>query len=170
MFSINSCVIPDGALLNAYVKEGAYTDCYTTDIAQSVSHEEFVFAFYTTFVFRLERLILKFVVSRPSTDTQILQLATGKLDSFAAWNVEARSENQLLLCDFQGRTRSWLMVMPIENNGSAHTRLFFGSAIVPKKNPKTGELSLGFIFRALLGFHKIYSVVLLYTAKLKLNN
>ena len=31
------------------------------------------------------------------------------------WDVEARGENQLLMCVFQRRTRSWLMVVPLEN-------------------------------------------------------
>jgi hypothetical protein len=39
---------------------------------------------------------------------------------------------------------------------------------VPVKNPKTGALTLGWMFRALLGFHKLYSVVLLYAAKSRL--
>jgi len=51
-------------------------------------------AFYTTLVFKLERLILKLAVSRPSTDAQAKQLAAGSIDEFSAWHVEARSENQ----------------------------------------------------------------------------
>ncbi|MFN3492271.1 MAG: hypothetical protein ACK40V_08645, partial [Anaerolineales bacterium] len=59
------------------------------------------------------------------------------------------------------RTRSWLMV----ENAGAKTKLYFGSAVVPKKR---GE-DLGFIFVLLLGFHQIYSILLLYFAKTKLN-
>jgi hypothetical protein len=43
--------------------------------------------------------------------------------------------------------------------------LYFGSAVVPVKNRKTSKVELGLIFRALLGFHKIYSVVLLRAAR-----
>ena len=168
MFSVESCPIPDGALLNSYLREGTYTDCYVTDIHGSVSHPQYVLAFYTTLVFNLERLILKLAVSRPSTDAQAKQLATGSVDAFAAWDVEARSENQLLMCDFHRRTRSWLMAAPIENTGGMRTRLYFGSAVVPMKNSRTGRLTLGFGFRALLGFHRVYSVVLLYAAKSRL--
>jgi len=165
MFSIESCSIPASALLNNYLREGIYTDCYVTDIRESVSHAQYVLAFYTTRVFRLERLILKLAVSKPSTDAQAKELATGSIDEFAAWHVEARSENQLLLSDFHRRTRSWLMVVPITGAGDTRTRLYFGSAVVPVKNTRTGRLTLGPGFRALLGFHRLYSKVLLHAAR-----
>jgi len=165
VFSVESCPIPDDVLLNNYLREGTYTDCYVTDIRGSVSHVQYVLAFYTTRVFKLERLILKLAVSRPSTDAQAKQLATGSIDEFAAWDVEARSDNQLLMCDVQRRTRSWLMVVPMEGTGGSRTRLYFGSAVVPVRNARTGMLTLGFVFRALLGFHRVYSVVLLSAAR-----
>lgn len=165
MFSIESCSIPDGALLHNYLGAGTYTDCYVTDIRGSVSHAQYVMAFYTTPVFKLERLILKIAVSRPSTDAQAKQLAAGSIDVFSAWYVEARSENQLLLSDFHHRTRSWLMVVPIAGVSGTRTRLYFGSAVVPVENSRTGKFTLGFGFRALLGFHRFYSVVLLYAAR-----
>lgn len=168
MFSIESCPIPDGALLNNYLREGTCTDCYATDIRGSVSHSQYVMAFYTTRVFKLERLILKLAVSRPSTDVQEKQLATGSIDEFAAWKVEARCENQLLMCDFHRRTRSWLMVVPIESTGGKRTRLYFGAAVVPVRNSRAGKVTLGFVFQALLGFHRVYSVVLLSAARSRL--
>ena len=168
MFSIESCSIPDDTLLNNYPGEGTYTDCYVTEIHGAVSQARFVTAFYTTPVFKLERFILKIAVSKPSTDDQAIQLAAGSIDAFAAWNVEARSENQLLMSDFHRRTRSWLMVVPASGTSGTCTRLYFGSAVVPVKNPKTGKLTPGWMFRALPGFHKLYSVVLLYAAKSRL--
>ena len=170
MFSIESCDIPCDALLGKYLKDGTYTDCYRTDLPSTVTHAQYVVAFYTTQIFKLERLILKLAVSRPSTDAQAAQLATGTLDEFAAWHVEGRCENQLLLCDFKRRTRSWLMVVPIIEGSHVRTRLYFGSAVVPVVNAKTGVSSLGFVYLALLGFHKLYSVVLLYSAKLRLES
>ena len=168
MFSVESCSIPEGALLNSYLREGTYTDCYVTEIRGSVSHVQYVLAFYTTRVFKLERLILKLAVSRPSTDAEAKQLATGSIDEFAAWYVEARSDNQLLMCDVQRRPRSWLMVVPLESDSGMRTRLYFGSAVVPVKNSRTGKVTLGFVFRALLGFHRVYSVVLLSAARSRL--
>jgi len=164
MLSIKSCSIPDGALLTNYIREGTYTDCYMTDIRGSVSLEQYVLAFYTTRVFKLERLILKMAALRPSTDDQAKQLAAGSIDTFAAWYEEARNENQLLMSDFRHRTRFWLMVVPLAGNSTLRTRLYFGSAVVPVENPATGRLELGLGFRALLGFHRRYSKVLLYTA------
>ena len=158
--------MPDQALLGRYCGDGAYTDCYATEVSGAVPHAEYVTAFYTTWVFKLERLILRWLVSKPSNDAQARQLAEGSIDSFAAWHVEKRSENQLLLCDFLGRTRSWLMVAPAVTRDQ--TRLYFGSAVVPARNPKTGTRKLGRGFYALLGFHKIYSKVLLYSAKSRL--
>ena len=168
MFSIASCSIPDDALLNNHLGEGTCTDCYVTDIHGVVSQARFVTAFYTTPIFKLERFILKFAVSKPSTDAQASQLAAGSIDAFAAWNVEARSENQLLMSDFHRRTRSWLMVVPASGTNGACTRLYFGSAVVPVQHSKTGKTALGFGFRALLGFHKLYSAVLLYAARSRL--
>lgn len=170
MSSPRPCPIPDGALLGEYRRDGAYTDCYTTDISGAVSHPAFVTAFYTTWVFKLERLILKLAVSRPSTDTQAAQMAEGSLDTFAAWSVERRSENQLLLSDLHGRTKSWLMTVPFEDADGAGTRLYFGSAVVPVLNRKTGATSLGQVFRLLLGFHRLYSKILLRAAKTRLGN
>jgi hypothetical protein len=131
MFSIQRCELTQGALLSKYQHGGAYADCYVTEAARRVSHAEYVEAFYTTILFKVERLLLSWLVSKPSTDVQASQLAAGTLSSFAAWSVEARSANQLLMSDFQGRTRSWLMVSSAENSDFEETRLYFGSAVVP---------------------------------------
>lgn len=168
MFSIKSCPLPDNALLNTYQLNGAYTDCYYTEISRTVTHSQYVNAFYTTPAFKLERSILKWVVSKPSSDAQVVQLADGTTDSFAAWSVEKRCENQLLLCDYQKRTRSWLMIKHIESEEGVTTRLYFGSAVVPIENIKTGSSSFGLVFHALSWFHKMYSVTLLFSAKTRL--
>jgi len=168
MFSIESCPLPDNALLITYQQNGAYTDCYCTEISRTVTHSQYVNAFYTTSVFKLERSILKWVVSKPSSEAQVVLLADGETDTFAAWRVEKRCENQLLLCDYQKRTRSWLMIKHVESEKAITTRLYFGSAVVPIKNIKTGSFSFGLVFHALSWFHKIYSVVLLFSAKARL--
>lgn len=157
--------LPPHALLTKYASAGAYTDCFVTEIARTVSHAEFVEAFYTGGLFKIERLLLRVFISRPSTDLQARQLAAGELNEFAAWRVEARAVDQLLMCAIDGRTRSWLMVSAAEVPG--RTRLYFGSAVVTKVgavNPSTGKSSMGFVFRALLGFHKLYSRALLSAA------
>ena len=164
MLSIEKCSVPVNTLLDRYTRNGSYADCYRSEIPKQISLNQFVLAFYTTSLFKLERFILNWTVSKPSTDSQAMELVQGDIDSFAAWNVEARKDNELLMCDFGGRTRSWFMVNPINLSGG-QTQLYFGSAVVPVRNPKTRELSIEFVYRVLLGFHQIYSVLLLQSAK-----
>ena len=163
--------LPAHALLSKYANSGAYTDCFATEIARTVSHAEFVEAFYTGGLFKVERFLLRVLISKPSTDLQARQLAAGELNEFAAWRVEARAADQLLLCAIDGRTRSWLMVSAAEAPG--WTRLYFGSALLPKPTPvdspnAAGKPSLGFVFKALLGFHNWYSRALLSAAAARL--
>lgn len=169
MFSIEKCAIPNNTLLAHYLVDGNYIDCYTTEVRGPISFPEYVFAFYTTLLFRLERLILKVAVSKPSTDNEARKLSEGVRETFAAWQVENRSKNEILMCDYRGRTRSWLMVAPVSAVDGHRTRLYFGSVVVPVQNSKTGKPSLGFIYQALLGFHRVYSVLLLYSARLRIN-
>ncbi len=163
------CDLPADALLLSYREAGAYTDCYAADFAGPVSQADYVEAFYTTWVFKLERFLLAWFVSRPSTDQQASALASGEANSFAAWDVEGRTANQLLMCDLNGRTRSWLMSVTPAHVGTDGTRLYFGSAVVPTLDAKSGRKTMGWIFRALLGFHKLYSRVLLRAAVSRLH-
>jgi hypothetical protein len=158
--------IPDHALHAHYLREGAYADCYATRIEQPVAHATFVAAFYTTWLFKLERFILRHLVNKPSTDAEALELARGERVSFAAWTVEARATDQIVMCDFMGRTRSWLMVEAID--GGKATRLLFGSVVVPRLDAATGRASLGAGYTLMLGFHKLYSRALLRVAHARL--
>ncbi len=167
MAFIKSCELPEASLLREYLDRGAYTDCYTMEIARPASLAEYIVAFYTTAVFKLERLLLAWFVARPSTDAEVQALASGQLKSFAAWDVEAREPSQILLTDYQGRTRSWLMSTPSPDGQT--TKLFFGSAVVPVEDRRTGQNRMGSTFRALLGFHKLYSRVLLHSAVRRLS-
>jgi len=164
---IDACPLPAEALLSRYRAGGAFADCYVTAIARPVSQAEFVEAFYTTALFKLERFLLGLFLSRASTDGQAAGLARGELDAFAAWTVEGRAPDQLLLADVGGRTRSWLMVAPFQ--GSVGTRLYFGSAVVPRHRAGSGRAGLGPLFGALLGFHKLYSRLLLRAARSRLS-
>jgi hypothetical protein len=159
--SVIRCELPPEALLRKYVAEGAYTDCYATEIAASVGFAEYVEAFYTTAPFKAERLVLKWLAGKPSSDADARRLARGEADAFAAWSVDARAAEQLLVCDFLRRTRSWLMIVALDGGS---TRLHFGSAVVPV-GVGSGKGRLGFPFNALLGFHHAYSRVLLEAAR-----
>lgn len=170
MPSIQPCELPAGVLLNKYRQGGAFTDCYAVDVDRPVSQAAYAEAFHTSPVFKVERLLLAWFVARPSTDPEARALAAGQRSAFSAWTVEGQSAQQLLLRDLHGRTHSWLMSAPIEVNGVPGTRLYFGSAVVPVEHRRTGKSSMGFLFRALLGFHKLYSRVLLRAALSRLKS
>ena len=105
------------------------------------------------------------VARRPSTDAEAGELALGARDRFAAWTVEGRSADQLLLADAMGGTRSWLMTEPGEGGS---TRLYVGSAVVPRRRDGSATPRMGFLFHALLGFHRLYSRALLKAARRRL--
>jgi hypothetical protein len=152
--------LPDASLLRRYAGGGGHADAYAVEVDHLVTFEEFVAAFYSTRLFALERFVLM-LAGRPSSPSQARLLARGGRDRFAAWTVEARGEAQLLLADDTGRTRSWLMSEPLDGFG---TRLYFGSAVLPRHDARSGERRLGQGFRALLRFHRHYSRALLRAA------
>lgn len=158
MSAVQAQELPEQALLARYSDVG-HTDCYFTDVPRDVTFEAYISAFYTSWLFKVERIILR-LVKRPSTDVHVAELAAGTRAQFAAWDVEDRTVDQLLMCDMAGRTRSWLHCTPVEGG----TRLYFGSAVVPDQ--KSGKM--GWLFHALMGFHKLYSVMLLKAAVRKL--
>ena len=120
----------------------------------------YIEAFYTTALFKLERLVLAVLLSRPSTDLEARRLAAGETERFAAWTVEARDADQILLCDFMGSTRSWLMSVADMASATATTSLYFGSAIVPRRG--AGRLGIG--FRLMVPLHRLYARALLRSA------
>ncbi len=169
MPTVRACDLPADALLSVYSrKHGCYADCFSIEVARDIELSDYIAAFYTTPLFKLERVILKLAMSMPSTDRQAQQLADAQTDRFSAWTVERRTEEQLLMCDRSGRTRSWFMVEPNPNGKLHTTRLCFGSAVVPAPHGAAGEKTPGFGFSALLGFHKLYSRALLSAAKSRL--
>lgn len=167
MLSIEKCTVLPNSLLAPYKGEG-YADSYRTELPGLISLEDFVFSFYTSALFKLERFTLSWLVLKPSNDMQAKELARGNTNKFSAWTVESRKENELLMCDMLGRTRSWLMVKHFDNKENSRTQLYFGTGITPAIKAKPGRSSIGLFFIALLPFHKIYSILLLYFAKMKL--
>lgn len=174
MPTVKADSLPDNALLRRYQitadDPGAqtHTDCFSVSVTGSVTLAEYVVAFYTTPLFRLERIILKYLARRPSSDAEAARMVDGSSDSFAAWEVEGRCTDQLLMCDFRGRTRSWFMVAAERPADEATTRLYFGSAIVPVRDRTSGRLEMGKGYSMLLSFHKYYSIALLKAAKVRL--
>ena len=167
MTRVHATEVPAHSLLKRYTESGAYVDCYVTEISVFATHAQFVEAFFTTPLFKLERLLLKLLISRPSSDAEARQLAHGERSSFAAWRVESRAPNEVLLA--AGRSRSWLMVSSLAELPFGGTRLMFGSAVLPRRSAQPGRDSFGAGFQALLGFHKLYSRALLQSAKSRLS-
>ena len=157
---IHAIELPSHSLLLPYRASG-HTDCYVAELPLQVTAAQFIEAFYTTPLFKVERLLLQ-AFRFPSTDADAHELAVGRRPTFAAWSVEAREEHQTILA--AGRTRSWLSVTP---TSSAGTQLFFGSAVVPRRS-SSGAQAMGFWFWALGGFHKLYSRALLRSARARL--
>jgi hypothetical protein len=168
MFSVTQSVVPDDALLRTYwggarpERWRESGDCFAVAVNRVVSLGEFVFAFYTSPVFRLERVILRLLAGAPSTNAEARGLADGSTVSFAVWRVGARTATQLLMCDRYERTRSWFRVVPL-NDGK--TLLQFGSAVASRSDPGAVSGARGSLFGLLLKFHVVYSQVLLHGAK-----
>tara|TARA_B110000902_G_scaffold253085_1_gene315300 strand:+ start:1336 stop:1842 length:507 start_codon:yes stop_codon:yes gene_type:complete len=146
---------------------GYYTDCFSIHLDQSVTLPEFINAFYTTPLFRLERLLLSLTVKGRMKDADVTALSRGESDRLAIWQVEARKECEILLS--AGRTKSWLMVASQEGGGG-DTQLFFGSVVVPEPPKREGDAPrLGPVFDSLLSAHRIYSRLLLSSAAQRLS-
>jgi hypothetical protein len=155
--------VPDASFLGAYTRSGAFTDCYALSVCAPVTLSEFVEAFYTTRLFKLERWLIATALHIPSSDEQALQLARSQSGQFSAWRVEHRSSDEILLR--AGSTRSWLCVRP-QSGARPATILLFGSAVLPTR--PGGRFGLA--FHMLGGFHRLYSKLLLAAASRRLGN
>lgn len=149
--------VPESSFLGAYSRRGAYTDCYATSVPGSYTLAPLIEAVYTSALFRLERWVLATFLKLPSTDQQARRIALAHANAFAAWEVECRSESEVLLN--AGQTRLWLSVSPGQS-AIPTTTLLFGSAVVPLRSGG----KFGWVFHALLGFHRLYSRLLLSAA------
>jgi hypothetical protein len=172
MFSIMQEAAPEDSLLKTYrggvhpERWGRYGDCFSARVDRAVSLADFVFAFYTSPVFRLERWLLRVFIGAASSDTGARALADGSAASFAAWYVGDRTATQLLMCDRFERTRSWFRVLALDGGG---TLLQFGSAVAAGREKGAAAATPSRGFRLLLGFHVLYSKILLNAAKTSIN-
>lgn len=163
-----ACEPPESSLLRALRRGGSFADCYTTQLPIAVTQAQFVEAFYTTPLFKAERLVLKVFAASPSTDQDARDLAQRKKDTFAIWRVAESRTEQLLLTDRTGRTSSWLMARPDRAISGEATSLFFGSAVTARTNANTGRQEFGPVFRVLLPLHGLYARRLLEAAASRL--
>ncbi|WP_432201337.1 hypothetical protein ACRAQ7_03825 [Erythrobacter sp. W53] len=148
MTKVFACDVPSSSLLAGFGGPENYRDCFARDVPSAVSLSNFIEAFYTSAVFRPERLALG-LIRRGANNADAAKLARGKAANFATWDVIERTETEILLRDFQGATASWLCAQP---DGDGSTRLLFGSWL--REPDRT-------IVRALIPFHVWYSRVLL---------
>ncbi|MEO3414486.1 hypothetical protein AAFO92_07525 [Roseovarius sp. CAU 1744] len=165
MSKVTPYPVPPGTALNAYAqKPGYYTDCFAVEVDGTVDFADYVEAFYTTPIFKAERLVLRVFAGLRSSDLDARQLALGKLDRFAAWQVAERSDRQLLMKAI-GRTSSWFMTQDCGTADGPRTRLLFGSVVAPKGPDGAAQPAMGPLFTALLGAHRVYSRLLLAAAR-----
>ncbi len=87
---------PDSLLALLAAERRAFADAYTLDLPRVVSLADFVEAFYTTRLFKLERWVLT-LLGRPSSDRAARELAQGRGQRFAAWTTQARTDHELLM-------------------------------------------------------------------------
>ena len=156
---------PDSLLAQLAHARGAFADAYVLPFPRTVTLAEFVEAFYTTRLFKLERALIA-LLGRRSGDADVHALAAGVGTRVAAWTVEARRPDELLMHEDSGATRSWFKVEAGEGTGT--TTLWFGSAVVPRRHGAGEEPRFGWLFHALLGFHRWYSRALLSAAARRL--
>jgi len=165
VFGIIRSAPPTNALLVTHrgrhpERWGGYHDCFRICVPGRVTLQQFVVAFYTSRLFRLERTLLRIFLAIPSSDADAYALARGTRNTFAVWYVGARTPTELLMCDHYERTRSWFRVGS-DDDGS--TELCFGSAVAGRRRANASFV-MSPSFRALLGFHVLYSQLLLQAA------
>ncbi len=84
------CDIPHGSLLAVYAEAPTagtvpnYCDCNSTRIEARVSLQDFLYAFYTSSAFSVERKVLALALRVPSADEDARALAKGQSNRFSA--------------------------------------------------------------------------------------
>jgi len=158
---IAACALPEEALLQRYAAQaGCYTDCFETALPQKVALPAYLEAFYGSWLFGLEKLVLRAHLRGRPINWDIAPVAAGSADAYAAWTVEGRGDGQILMCDLGGHTRSYLSV---EDTAGGGTRLLFGSAVVPRAGQE-----LPWLARAIVPLHRFYARSLLRAARARL--
>lgn len=124
MPAIEAMPLPGISLLARRRGPECYRDALRAEVPGRVSLAELIAAFYGGGAFLPERLALR-LIGRGAGRAEIAALAEGRTTRFAAWTVEAREPDQILLADFQDFTCSWLWAEPLANG----TALWFGSGV-----------------------------------------
>ncbi|MEM8591143.1 MAG: hypothetical protein AAGF13_01325 [Pseudomonadota bacterium] len=142
-------------LISRYAtRPGAYADFYEVSVDGEPDLERFLRTFFDTWVFRLERRVLRLLKYERTDRADVLAIAAGKSDSFAAWEVEERREREVIFVFAPPMGRTWLGV-----SDAGGTKLQFGSALIPREGER-----LPWYVRATIPFHRLYSRTLLSAA------
>jgi len=139
--------LPADSLLARLRGPECYRDAFCAEVPGRVTLAAFIAAFYGSGAFLPERLALH-AIGRSGGRAEAAALAEARAGRFAAWTVEAREADQILLRDFRDFTCSWLQAEP---RGQT-TRLWFGSGL---RHPERT------VARALVPVHRWYARKLL---------
>jgi hypothetical protein len=102
MFSIAREMVPEDSLLKRHrgvvrpERWGSYGDCFSVSVDRAASLADFVFAFYTSPLFRVERLILRVLAGAPADDADARALAQGSAKFGSAVAATPRHEARAL--------------------------------------------------------------------------
>ena len=153
---------PDGSLLHSFTAlPGAHVDCYHADVDRRLDLTAYITTFFDTSVFRLERRILALAGQQYATTEDVNMLANDQCEHFATWQVEQRTDDELLMGVRGQPIKTWLFTRENETGGAA---LYFGSAVIPEDTGTGGTPRISAIIRALTPLHKLYSRILLMLA------
>jgi hypothetical protein len=165
MFGIISSVPSTDALLVTHrgrhpERWRVYHDCFRICVRGRVPLQQFVVAFYTSWLFRFERAVPRILLAIPSSDADVYALAQGTHDTFAAWYVGGAHTDR---ATHVRSLRAHALMFLVGPDGDGGTELCFGSAVVGQRRAN-GSFVMSPLSRALLGFHELYSQLLLQAA------
>lgn len=142
----SSSITPEGLLGSASTP---HKDSYSiTKSSDESDIKNYARAFYTSPLFKIERLILKYGLGYSITDEQILNTDFNIGDKVLLWEVVGRTKDEVML-RFKHNDFSGLTWMKIEED-----KLKFGSGL-----DDATSISL----KLSLAFHYLYSRMLIYT-------
>ena len=144
MTRITAPPLPPQSLLARIRGPECYRDAFRASVAGEVSLGELVTAFFSSRAFLAERMALH-LIGRGADHADIAALAAGRTERFAAWQMEAREENELLMHDFLDQTCCWLAVShgaggPLPEPRPGTTDIWFGTAVREFEGPIVSRL------------------------------
>ncbi|NVE95130.1 hypothetical protein [Altererythrobacter lutimaris] len=129
MGKVRACELPEGSLLAGFGGADDYRDCFCREVPGEVSLEQYIERFYSSAVFRPERVVLG-LIGRGASAEDIRALASGESDQIAVWKVVERKPDEILLLSRDTNTASWLAVSSSSEavgQTKNKTKLLFGS-------------------------------------------